>query len=71
MTNDSSWRPTTPVMSSVERRDAALLIVESSLGLRSSLRQLLAALGFYNTSEASDPVTALKKIEERNFTHFA
>lgn len=62
-------RANEPVMSSKERLGASVLIVESEQTIRATLRQALTSLDFGYISDAVDNIGALKKIEERAFTH--
>jgi two-component system chemotaxis response regulator CheY len=52
-----------------ERKNASILVIEPEASLRNSLRQMLIRLGYGTVSDASDHIQALKKFEERRFTH--
>jgi len=56
-------------LTDAERKNASILVVEPEASLRNSLRQMLIRLGYGTVSDASDHVQALKKIEERRFSH--
>ena len=58
-----------PALSSGERLKSDFLIVESEVGMRNSLRQALVSTGFSSISDAPNHAVALKRLEERNFTH--
>ncbi len=76
MTKENSLFPThlfnrasLPKISDKEREGISILIVDSDPSLRNTLRQLLVSLGYAGISDAGDNITALKKLEERDFTH--
>lgn len=52
-----------------ERRKVHVLVVEPEAAVRNSMRQMLSVLGFGQVSDSPDHVQALKKFEERPFTH--
>jgi two-component system chemotaxis response regulator CheY len=52
-----------------ERKNASILVIEPEASLRNSLRQMLIRLGYGTVSDASDHIQALKKFEERRFSH--
>jgi two-component system chemotaxis response regulator CheY len=56
-------------MSSEERRQCSVLIIDDNSGDRVSIRQALSALGFINYTDASDHAAGLTKIQERQVTH--
>ena len=58
-----------PVLTSKERQRASILVVESDPSIRNRLRQTLISLDIGHISDAPDHITALKKIEERHFSH--
>ncbi|MCB0310169.1 MAG: hypothetical protein KDD42_02970 [Bdellovibrionales bacterium] len=62
-------RKTLPTMSAKERQQSSILIVESEANTRNTLRQTLISLDIGSVSDAPDHIQALKKIEERFFSH--
>lgn len=56
-------------MSSEERRQSSVLIIDDNPADRISIRQALSALGFLNYTDASDHASGLSKIQERKVTH--
>jgi two-component system chemotaxis response regulator CheY len=58
-----------PVLSDADRKQASVLVVEPEASMRNSLRQMLVRLGIGQVSDAPDHLQALKKFEERRFTH--
>ena len=56
-------------MTSKERQSSSILIVESDPSIRNRLRQILTSLDISHVADAVDHVNALKKIEERQFSH--
>ena len=60
---------TNKVMTANERKEAKFLIVEPQVGVRKSIRQALVSLGFFHVVDTPDHASALKKLEDRDFTH--
>lgn len=58
-----------PSLSTAERSALHVLIVDSELGTRNSIRQTLTSLGYLNMSEAPNHALALQKLVERHVTH--
>jgi len=56
-------------MSMLERKNASVLIVDSDGTIRNNLRQGLVSIGFGTIIDAPNHAVALKKIEQRTFTH--
>jgi len=56
-------------MSMLERKNASVLIVDSDGTIRNNLRQGLVSIGFGTIIDAPNHSVALKKIEQRAFTH--
>ena len=56
-------------LSTKERRQACILIVDSDTSMRNSLRQALISLGFDDLTDAADNAAALEKLGEKEFTH--
>ncbi len=52
------------VMSSKERRQAVLLIVDTDASIRHTMRQTLMSLGYFSIQDASEHVVALQRLEE-------
>jgi len=58
-----------PILTTKERQKASLLVVESDPAIRNRLRQILTSLDIGHVADAVDHASALKKIEEHNFSH--
>lgn len=59
------------VMTSKERKNACILIVDGDTSVRHTMRQSLLSLGYNTIFDAPDPALALQKLEEADppFTH--
>lgn len=62
-------KSTLPALTSADRKNANILLIESDSQLRSQMRQSLFGLGFENVSDCPDHALGLTKIEERHITH--
>jgi len=60
---------TSYAMSTRERRQASILVVDSDTAMRNSLRHALISLGFDDLHDAPDSNSALEKLETKEFTH--
>ncbi len=58
-----------PGLSDADRKQISVLVVEPEISMRNSLRQMIVRLGIGTVSDAPDHVQALKKFEERRFSH--
>lgn len=58
-----------PLMSSMDRARAQILVVESDGGARNTLKQTLATLGYLAIYDAPNHIAALQKLAERPITH--
>lgn len=56
-----------PALSAKERRSSRVLIVDSDIGTRHSMRQSLLSLGYGKIQDVSDLSTALERLEEAPF----
>ncbi len=56
-------------MSTTERKDAHVLIVDGEANTRQTMKQVLTYLGFGAVSDAADHASALQKMQERGVTH--
>ena len=52
-----------------DRKNCTILVVEPDANIRHSMRQSILSLGFPNVYDASDHAIALRRLEERRFTH--
>ena len=59
----------TPMLTVRERQRASVLIVESDANTRSTMRQSLTMLDIGFITEVADHAAALRKMEERDFSH--
>ncbi|MBN8550221.1 MAG: response regulator [Deltaproteobacteria bacterium] len=58
-----------PDLSIAERNAVHLLVVDSDVAMRNSMRQALTSLGYQSISEAPNHALALQKLAERPVTH--
>ncbi len=57
------------ILNEKERRDLTLLLVESDVQVRNSMRQALVSLGYEDITDAGDNLSAIGRLEEKNYTH--
>lgn len=62
-------RGSLPKLSDYERRQASVLMIEPEISVKHNLRQTLLDLGYGQVSEVPDHFQAIKKLQERNFSH--
>lgn len=58
-----------PALTIAERNAIHLLVIDSDVGTRNTIRQTLTSLGYQNISEAPNHAMALQKLAERPVTH--
>lgn len=58
-----------PALTIAERNAVHILVVDSDIGTRNTLRQTLSSLGYQSISEAPNHALALQKLAERPVTH--
>lgn len=57
------------VMTSKERKQVAVLVVDSDIAVRRTMRASLLSLGYSNIQDVPDHSLALQLLEEQHFTH--
>ena len=71
MPNESTAPPgiTSDLVTGIDRKNAAMLIVESDFQTKNTIRNTLTSLGIAALSDAADHSAAIRKMEGRHFTH--